>query len=82
MMKKNLNDNKIIGAVAIFKDDGRFIWQHLTGNITGTFTITKDTIVLLKKGEKKELEVHYRFADKNLILKTPDGFTFTFVKKN
>ena len=64
-----------------FTPGGEFRWINKKENLdlSGTYTAGKDKI-LLYVSEQKPVSASYTLRDKELLIFTEDGFTFTFVK--
>ena len=63
--------------------DTRFIWinKKESGKIVGTFSSSGDSIIFKSDSNNEIIETKFRKTNTNLIIMTPDGFEFDFVRK-
>ncbi len=84
LFKDTLPDRKI-GAVAItFYPDKKFKWIDFRDKVEmkGIFSLEKNTLVLTHSKEAIPLLFSYSWGSNKLVLKTDDGFTFSFIRSD
>ena len=68
--------------ILTFYKNGIFNWKNRKEktNLTGRYSFIKNSIFFNADNEIIPVKAEFRLKDNCLVLKTSDGFTFTFVK--
>lgn len=79
--KNTLPDFKLGSVKASFDRDGHFLWVYIDGpRITGTYILDGKHLVMTSSAENETTRFFYSFTGNRLVIKSEDGFIFTFTQ--